>query len=1176
MAHLDLLLLGHFQANLQRMPAPHFATHKARALLAYLAAESGYPHYRDELVGLFWPDFSQHSALTNLRSCLAEVRRAICDRGANPPLLLVDRETLQFNQKSDHWLDVSEFTRTLSKFVDPQMASCHTLSASKSQFLEINNLKSVIALYQGSFLEGFPNIGSAPFEEWILLKREQIQRMMLFGLAYLADFYEEQSNYLQAQIFARRQIEIEPWREEAHRQLMRLLFLQGERNAALTQYESCRTIFLKELGVEPSTETTRLYEQIKSGISIQTSEWISMELPRNPLFSVSPFVARQTELSKLDHVLQRAVSGRGQILFVIGEPGSGKTALLMEFARRACENYPALVAVSGRCNAYTGIGDPYLPFLEILLMLTGDLESHLSSGLISRELARRIYALLPVTVSSILGQSPDLLDRFISGKALLSRLQSIPGSLASELDIYLRRREGMDGARPTQSDLFEQYTRVLQASARRKTLLLVIDDLQWADEASISLLFHLVRRLPGHRILVLGAYRPAELAAGRNSARHPLESIVHECQRDFGDILVNLDHAEGKSFVDGFLDSEPNRLGAAFRDTLYQHTFGHPLFTVEFLRGLQERGDLFQDDAGWWVEGVSLDWNKLPPRVEAVIAERIAKLPEALQTALTIASVEGEDFSAELVAHVQGVSEEESLHNFSGALSRQHNLVIAQGLQRLGPARFSRFRFRHFLFQKYLYNRLDPVERAHLHEAVGNILESICGDQANEMVVQLAWHFEAAGLISKAIDYLQQAADRSVLLSANSEAIAFYRRALNLLEKLPDNLVRSGRELGLQMGLAVPLVASRGYSDLQVGETYDRSRYLCNQLGNKPHLVPTLLGLGSYYSIQARYAAAFAVFQQLQQIAQEVDDPSLKMVSDWQLGYYYVAVGNFSTSCPFLERALAAYNPARFDPHIFFQEPGVSILTWLARSLWALGYPDQALQRCEQALDLARERAHPFSLAFALGLAANLYHFCRLEDKTLQLAESAIEASTRFGFPLWIAFSKALHGNSLAQLGQIPAGLAEIRQGIDTVRAIGARQIQVGCLSLQAIALGQAGQLEMALQCVQEGMSLELDSQGSFNLSLLYGLKGDLLLRQGDHEAEAEDCYHQAIQCARSQQSKSWELRVTISLCRLWQRQGKQEVARQCLADIFNWFTEGFGTPDLLDARDLLGVLSAN
>jgi adenylate cyclase len=394
----------------------------------------------------------------------------------------------------------------------------------------------------------------------------------------------------------------------------------------------------------------------------------------------TPCVARERELAQLDAYLNAAVAGNGAIVFITGEAGNGKTLLAQEFARRAQARHPNLVVANGNCNAHIGIGDPYLPFREILALLTGDIETRWAAGGMSRTSARRLWGTVPHTVKALVDVGPDLVDIFVSGPPLVTRATAAAprgrGTLAQLKTLMARHQTAPGPVHLRQSDLFAQYTRVLHMLARQEPLLLILDDLQWADAGSISLLFHLGRRLEGRRILVVGLYRPADIALGRPSTtsgereRHPLEPVVNELQRHFGNTQVVLRQAEGKEFIKAFLDIEPNRLEIGFREALHRQTGGHPLFTVEMIRGLQARGDLVQDEGGQWIEGPALDWKTLPARVEGVINERISRLPLTLQEVLKVASVEGEVFTAEVVARVQGINERHMVSQLSHILDR--------------------------------------------------------------------------------------------------------------------------------------------------------------------------------------------------------------------------------------------------------------------------------------------------------------------------------------------------------------------------------------------------------------------------------------------------------------------------------------------------------------------------
>jgi adenylate cyclase len=519
--------------------------------------------------------------------------------------------------------------------------------------------------------------------------------------------------------------------------------------------------------------------------------------PRQPAFLTGAeegmverpaFVAREHELAWLGHRLDAALAGQGGVVFVTGGPGRGKTALLDVFARQAMDKHDELLVASGNCNAYSGVGDPYLPFREVLDMLSGDVEAPWVSGAISRDHALRLWGALPLAVQALLDHGPHVVPSLLPGPALLSRAVAVapPGApwlqrLTERVERQAAHSDGME-----QSHLFQQVTNLLRTLAEAHPLLLILDDLQWIDAASAGLLFHLGRRLEGHRILVVGTYRPEEVALGRAGERHPLEAVLAEFKRAFGDVwldLAEVPEPEGRHFVDALLETEPHCLGESFRRALFAHTAGHPLFTVELLRTMQERGDLVQDEGGRWVEGPALDWETLPARVEGVIEARIGRLEPELREILSVASVEGEEFTAQVVARVQGLGERQALQRLSRELEARHRLVREGSALRLGRQRLSRYRFAHTLFQQYLCNHLGDGERALLHGEVAAVLESLYEDHPEGVAAiapQLARHFAEAGDDGRAVAYLILSGDGALAGYANREAEAYYRRALDL------------------------------------------------------------------------------------------------------------------------------------------------------------------------------------------------------------------------------------------------------------------------------------------------------------------------------------------------------------------------------------------------------------
>ncbi|MBN1874696.1 MAG: AAA family ATPase [Anaerolineae bacterium] len=1173
MAHLALYLLGAFRALLDGEPVTEFESTKVRALLAYLAVEAHHPHRRESLTGLLWSEYSEYNARRNLRRALSNLRAALHDRDAVSPFLLVTYEALQFNTESDYILDVQAFRTAVGvSSKDPPVHQA---------------LEEALALYKDDFLVGFSLKDSPAFEDWILIVRERLQRQAATVLQCLVAHYERLGYYDRACDYAWRQVELERWQEQAHRQLMRVLALNGQRSAALAQYEVCCTLLRDELDVQPAYKTTQLYEQIRDGEFPLLSQSVSLGssiscpptfLAREVVSETPVFVAREPELAWLDTALDAALMGHGRVVFVTGEAGQGKTALIQAFVARALARVPNLVVADGHCNAYIGVGDPYLPFREIMEMFTVDIEAQYTAGAITKTHAQRLWNVFPLMVQCLVTEGLELIGTFVSGLPLLRRAVACIRGNVNWLD---RLRARIDAKASVaghlqQETLFAQFTTVLQMIARQVPLLLIIDDMQWADLGSIGLLFHLGRRLKGCRILLVGAYRSEEVALGRNGTRHPLEAVVHELQQIGGDILIDLEDTDNEYFVQALLDSEPHCLGNEFRNKLYQQTEGHPLFTLELLRGMQERGNLIQNAKGQWSEGPVLDWDTLPVRVEAAIAERIHRLPARLQEILCAASVEGEVFTAEVVARVQQTDLHDLVTCLSNTLGHRHHLVRAEGFQQVNGQRLLRYRFQHILFQKYLYDSLDEVELGHLHSSVGSEIETLFKEHTEDVAIQLARHFQAAGLSIKAVYYLHQAAEGAIRLSAYEEAVAHLNKGLELLKMLPGNAARAQQELNTLSALGSALTAIKGYASPEVEQTYNRARELCEQIGETPQLFPVLSGLWIYYLVRCELQTAYALGEQLLRRAQNAQNLLFRVAALWSLGGTSFFLGELESSRKQLEQCLALYDPEAHHSLLFIagQDPGLYAYSYIANTLWLLGYPTQALRQSQCALTLARELDHPYSLATVCSLSAVFYQLRGDVQTALELAEATIRLSFEHGFTQWIAHGIIIRGWALAQRGQGgEAIVAQMREAMDAWRATGAGVGRTYYLCLLAEIYAAFGQFEEGLALLDEGFAIAHSGGERWAMAELYRLKGEFLLAQGAAEIEVEVCFHQSLDIACQQRAKSWELRAMMSLSRLWQKQGKEKQAYQMLAEVYNWFTEGFDTCDLQEAQALLHAL---
>jgi adenylate cyclase len=504
------------------------------------------------------------------------------------------------------------------------------------------------------------------------------------------------------------------------------------------------------------------------------------------------FVARERELAKLDAFLGRAVAGQGQVCFVSGEPGSGKTALLHQFARRAQARDQALITATGNCNAQTGIGEAFLPCREVLDILTGGTSEAVPSDAGSAENDLRVRKILAKSGRMLLEVGPALIGTLIPAATLaalaikLGKVVVDQIKLADKFDELAKRKPAtpqMGKPEIDQAHIFEQYTDFLRTFAAEQPLLLIFDDLHWADASSLSLLFHLGRRIEKSQIMIIGAYRPEETGVTQVGMELPLEKLVSELKRYYGDITIAIDEedeATTRAFVDACVDVEPNRLGFDFRAALRSHTAGNPLFITELMRHLQDSGELVKDAQGEWVQSGPVDWTAVPARVEGVIEERLQRLGKDGRATLSIASVEGANFTAEVVARLQASDEREMVRRLSSELSKQHRLIEALDVLRVGSKRLSRYRFHHSVVQKYLYDSLDKVELSYLHEDVGNALEMFYAEHLDDVAVELAWHFSCAGVDAKSARYHRRAGELAVSRYAHKEAIDHFTAALAL------------------------------------------------------------------------------------------------------------------------------------------------------------------------------------------------------------------------------------------------------------------------------------------------------------------------------------------------------------------------------------------------------------
>ena len=717
MLSLSLSLLGPFHAALDGQPIVGFESNKVRALLAYLAVQAERPHSRDELIGLLWPDQPDATARANLRQALANLRQVIGDRKTETPFLLVTSESIQFQRSENCRVDATTFTALSAecqRHPHRHLDTCRSCT---------RRLQAAVELYQGDFLAQFIQSGSEAFEEWTLLKREQLHQAALDALYHLTQHCDWRGEYDQALRYARRQLELDPWREEAHRQAMHALVLTEQRSAALAQYEVCRHVLSDELGAEPSAETAALYEQIKSGTLASGIQRYARPTPPTPL------IGREGELAEVNAVWHKARAGEGQVLLISGEPGIGKTRLMHELM--AQERYSAAYVLWGEC--YAEGGAPYAPLAQAVqvaldLWETGNLNTSTLADLIT---------LIP---------------------ALRERFPAIPPSLPLDPQAEQQR-------------LFDSVASFFAALSARAPVLLLIEDAHWADNATLALLRHLARRARRVKLLIVVTQR--DVVADQTPAFRDWLSDLQRERLATPLALARLDQGHTRNLLAALFQGT---ITPEFLDGIYGATEGNPFFVTEVCQALIDEGTVYRAGDGW--QRRSMAQIQIPKSVRLAIQQRVGQLPEAVQDTLQRAAVLGREFEFDALQAMSDFGEDALID----ALETAERAQLIDEVTRASQVERLSFTFVHALIPSTLHDGLSTLRRQRLHHRAAQVIEQIAlkANRIDDVAAQLAQHFTEADEIEKAIEYWLKAGERAQRVYAYDEAIVHYQQALAL------------------------------------------------------------------------------------------------------------------------------------------------------------------------------------------------------------------------------------------------------------------------------------------------------------------------------------------------------------------------------------------------------------
>ncbi|NOT62813.1 MAG: AAA family ATPase, partial [Acidobacteria bacterium] len=869
-------------------------------------------------------------------------------------------------------------------------------------------------------------------------------------------------------------------------------------------------------------------------------------VPSRPINPIAPIVGRETERQALHAAFQTAQAGRGTLLCVAGEPGIGKTTVVETFLTELAATEAVTIA-RGRCSERLAGTEAWLPLLEALESL--------------------------LTRKASLGVGQDLILPYTQRMKQFAPSWYVQVVSLDSADEELTRLRA-EAQAVSQERKKRELAAFLAEIARQHPLVLFIDDLHWADVSTIDVVSYLAGKFDALPVLIVTTYRPSDMLL----AKHPFLQLKPDLQARGACHELSLEFLTEADIAEYLTLEFPNhRLPAALPPLIHAKTEGSPLFMADLVRYLRDRKVIANTSGSWALEQSLPDLEReLPESVRGMIERKIAQLSEDDHKLLTAASVQGYEFDSAVLAQVLKLDAAD-IEDRLQKLERVHAFVkLTEESEYPTHALTLRYRFVHVLYQNALYAVLPLTRKAALSAAVAQSLETFYGAQAVTIANDLARLWETARQFAPAADYYWQAAEHSSQVFAVPEAEQLARRGLAMIEKLPDDAARQAKELPLQILLANTLIATQGYSAVEVEQAYLRGRALCQSLGEAAESLPVLGGLSLLRSMRGQFQAGREMAEEFLEIARRKNDPA-ELFGRQMIAFSTYYPGDLLGAIRLYQECAADYEPElhRSLAWVYGDDLGMSNQAYLSMLQWQAGYPEQAFHHLEESHRLAQEVPQANSQAFALYFKAYQYLLRRKPDETLRWAEQTIALCAEHGLPFWMAAATLVRGWALVQQGQPDEGIEELCKGSAAYQAIGTEAGMTILFCILADTYTEAWKTEEGLQAVEQGLAVVKKNHERICEAELWRLKGELLLQTDADAPEAETCYRQAIAIARGQSAKSWELRAATSLARLWQRQGKVAEARQMLADIYGWFTEGFDTTDLQEAKALLDELTA-
>jgi class 3 adenylate cyclase/predicted ATPase len=828
--------------------------------------------------------------------------------------------------------------------------------------------------------------------------------------------------------------------------------------------------------------------------------------------ALTPLVGREEEIDLLLRRWTRGQTGDGQVVLISGEPGIGKSRITAELEGRL--HGEPHIRLRYFCSPYCQDSALY-PFIDQLWH--------------AAEFAR------DDPPETKLKKLEGVLDRAAppdEDVALLADLMSLPASERHQLPNL--------GPQRKKERTLEALIRQFEGLARKQPVLMVFEDAHWIDPTSRELLDLTIERVPDLPVLVIVTFRPEFQPPWTGQPQVTMLTLNRLGRRDRSALVAQI--AGGKTLSDEVFDQIVDR------------TDGVPLFIEELTKSVLESD----------VRLVGI-----PTTLHDSLMARLDRLASVRLVAQIGAAI-GREFSYQLLRAVSRVPEDE----LRAALAR---LVASELLFQRGTPPDAVYAFKHALVQDAAHASLLRSTRQQLHAQIAEALEGHSPELTDTQPELFAQHYAEAGLVERSVAYWGKAGHRSASRSAMAEAAAQFQKALDQLALLPDSPKRQRQELEFRSSLSVALMTVKGFAAPETGQTLARARQLWEQLGSPSEFLQIPYGQSMHHGFRGEFDVAQRLDEDLLRVSRLRNDPDGTVLALFSTGRNLMVLGRFASSRSHLEQALALYDP--FSHASLVQKAGVNpslgSQAFLGIVLFCLGHPDQALGQGNAAVAEARSLAHPPSLAGMLSIGTILLSFVGDNAVFGQWVDELVAIATDQGFPYWRAQGTIFRGWLAVEHGDLPAGISDIRSGLAAYRAIGTQNWLAYYLALLARGCKFAGQIQETVALLDESLQIVETTGERWFEAELHRHKGELLLRHGHFEA-AEELYHKALNIAWEQEAKLWELRAAMSLARLRRDQGRRAEARDLLAPVYGWFTEGFSTPDLKEAKALLDELGGN